>query len=330
MRKTLLGIFVVFMLLSGCMPPQLQVDYGQTSVPEEGGINFTRITGGSERIVSPTIFETQTGLLRWDAAPMIAVSNNGEKIAYLRRENNLNNIIIRNIAGGQATVQRTFNRNVRDMTFSPDDSWLAFTEVRSNNYIINLIRSEEGAAIRQLTSTSDGNSVGPSFSHDGSSVYYTRVQGQRLYVWNTDLNTSIQTQYSEGFTPVLTPDGEHMIITRNSRDGEQRGEIWMVNLRTGSETLILNDSTIGFSSPDISPDGKTIVCVGTTPASSNTPQNLDIYTVNIDGTNVNQLTFHGGHDLSPIWSHDGRHIYFLAQRGSETGSFNVWRMNYDD
>ena len=52
-----------------------------------------------------------------------------------------------------------------------------------------------------------------------------------------------------------------------------------------------------------------------------------IYTVKLDGTRLTQLTFHGGHDVSPIWAPDGKFIFFLAQRANEKGEYNIWKMN---
>lgn len=104
----------------------------------------------------------------------------------------------------------------------------------------------------------------------------------------------------------------------------------MINIRKGSETLILNDPKKGYSSPQISPDGKRIVCVGTTEGDNTKPQNLDIFVVNVDGTRLTQLTFHGGHDVSPVWAPDGKSIFFLSQRGNKQGKYNVWKMDLNN
>jgi len=54
---------------------------------------------------------------------------------------------------------------------------------------------------------------------------------------------------------------------------------------------------------------------------------LDIFIVNIDGTGLTRLTFHPGRDMCPRWSPDGNSIYFLSQRGSQQGEYNIWRMD---
>ncbi len=321
MKKLL--FFIIPIVFSGCA---IKVAYQLMSVPEEGGIRFTQLTQEDENVVHPVIRKDEvTKSLQWYAAPLIAVSPNGEQIAYIAESNNFNNLYIKQITGGRKKIQRTFNKNVMDMSFSPDGKFLAFTENKSGNSNINQINATEGAAITQLAATSSGE-LGPVFSPDGKSVFYSVQDGSRYYVWNIILETGLKTQYSEGFTPVLTPDGKNLLITRNSKN-TGFGEIWMINLKRGTETMILTDPNQGFSSPAISPDGKIIACVGVSLKTETTPQNLDIYTVKLDGTKLTQLTFHGGHDVSPIWAPDGKSLFFLAQRANEKGRFNIWQMN---
>ncbi len=56
--------------------------------------------------------------------------------------------------------------------------------------------------------------------------------------------------------------------------------------------------------------------------------NTDIFVVRTDGTQLTQLTYHPGNDLSPVWSPDGKSIFFLSQRGSAEKNYNVWRMDF--
>lgn len=54
--------------------------------------------------------------------------------------------------------------------------------------------------------------------------------------------------------------------------------------------------------------------------------NPDIWIVDKDGKNNQQLTADAGVDITPSVSADGRHIVFVSNR---TGSFHVWRMDLD-
>lgn len=307
------------------------VDYRNLTVPEEGGIRFTKFTEENEAIVGPYISSNQ-GVITWYTPAMIAVSPDGEKVAYVAERDSKRNIFIKNTSGGRTTIQRTFRNNILDMAYSPDGEYIVFTEEQNNDYNIHQIRANQGAAIQQISATSYRESS-PIYSRDGNLIYYTQgeyvtsTQDYRYYIWSINRSTALKTQYSEGFNPSVSDgDSELIAVTRNNRE-TGRGEIYTINLNTGQETLILSDPEVGFSSPNMSPDGKTLAVVGTTIATENRKENLDIYTVQIDGTNVTQLTFHPGHDVSPIWSPDGSELYFLAQRGNADGSWDVWKMD---
>jgi Tol biopolymer transport system component len=321
-----LSVFLIF----GCNP---KINYNLTSVPEEGGIRFTQFTTNEESIVHPVIVKDKD-VINWYAPPLIAVSPSGDDIAYLGSKNNTWNIMIKSTKGGRATLQRTFRDKVLDMTFSPNGEKIAFTEEKDGSKNIYVVNAKAGMAVQQITST-NSDELGPSYSPDSRHIFFTKSENsyinntliKRHYIWSFDTETSLLTQYSEGFTPSMLPDGEQMVITRNNKQ-TGKGEIWLINFKKGQETLLISSSEKGFSSPQVSPDGKRVLCVGNTLSTSQRPANLDIYMFNIDGTNLTQLTFHPGHDVSPKWSPDGGKIYFLSQRGNSSGQWNVWNMEF--
>ncbi len=324
-------IFSVMYVLAGC---KTQLNLTMTSVPEEGGIKFTQFTRDEDVVLGPSVNKYGDKIL-WYAPPLIALSPDGNKLTYMGLKNDNKNIYIKSTQGGGATIQRTFRNNVLDMSFSPDGKKIAFTEYVEGNDNIYVINATEGSAIQQITSTS-ADEMGPQYSPDGTRIFFTRVEKtmvgtvpvSRYYIWSFDNRTSLFTQYSEGFTPSMLPDGENLVITRNNKESNL-GEIWMIDIMKGNETLLLSDKTRGFSSPQVSPDGKKVICVGTTQATKSKPQNLDLYSFNIDGTGLTQLTFHPGNDVSPKWSPDGKSIFSLSQRGTQKGTWNVWQMTFN-
>jgi tricorn protease-like protein len=174
------------------------------------------------------------------------------------------------------------------------------------------------------------------YSPDGKVIYYTKeeisyntegIRTSRFYVWGYNKETSLMTQYCEGFTPCPLPDGQKILVTRGNKESGT-GEIWMIDIKSGLETQIIGQKDESFSSPAISPDGKVIALVSNSAATKTRAMNLDIYTLRIDGTGLTQLTFHPGADVSPKWSSNGKEIYFISTRGSAKSTFGVWKMNY--
>ncbi len=322
------ALYGALLLLFSCSP-KIIIDYLLVSVPEEGGSRLTQYTREDENVVHPYIGKNpSTDVLNWYAASLLAVSPDGKKIAYLARSNDFNNLYLKDISGGRSTIQRTFNREIMDMSYSPDGKYIAFTERKGIDDNIYMINSTEGVAVQQLVST-NASELSPSFTAEGNSIFFAKSEGTRYFIWSLNIESSLLTQYTEGFTPNLSSNATDLVVTRNSKDG-LRGEIWMIDIKKGTETLILSDVKKGYSSPQLSPDGKKLVCVGVTEGSKTKPQNLDLFFINIDGTKLTQLTFHGGHDVSPIWAQDGNSIFFLSQRGNKEGKYNVWKMDLNN
>ena len=56
---------------------------------------------------------------------------------------------------------------------------------------------------------------------------------------------------------------------------------------------------------------------------------FDIYVMNVDGTEVEQLTDDPGRDVEPDWSPDGSRIVFASDRGNDPEFSDIWVMNAD-
>ena len=325
-QKIFLALLMLTVFLNSCVVKEV-INYKAISVPEEQGMKFVKYTDEYDNVIGPaTGIKPETGILQWYAAPLIAISPDGKKLAYMGLKNDFYNLYLRNTEGGKSVIQRTFNRTVMDMCYSPDGKKIAFTSEKNGNNNIYMINAEEGAAVQQIAASSSSE-LGPTFSSNGKDIYFAKEESGRYYVWSINLETALQTQHAEGFTPVLSPDGKFLIVTKNSKDGMDRGEIWKIDLETGLTSTIYSDPKIGFSSPAISPDGKSIVCVAVTENETNQRKNLDLYKFNMDGTHLQQLTFHPGHDVSPQWSPNGQSIYFISQRGTEKGEWNIWKVD---
>jgi Tol biopolymer transport system component len=329
-------------LLAGCGP---SIRYSLQSVPEEGGIRFARITSEGDNVLAPMIWRDRATGLRFYNVRTFDVAPDGATLAFIGHRNKQYNVFLKSTAGGVATTQRTFRESVHDVAFSPDGERIAFTDTRNGRTNVFEINARAGSAIRQLTNfeqisrsgvyAPDGNRL-MFVQYEASTVGVNDSQGRqnvarvgitRYYIWQLDMDNNAFTQYAEGWAPNFSPDGKRMAITRNSRD-HGNSEIWVVDLDTGTETVVASSRDQGYSQPAFSPDGRRLVFTGVTRAERNKPSNLDIFTVDADGANQTQLTFHPGHDMYPRFSPTGDSIYFMSQRGSQKGEWHIWRMEF--
>ena len=111
--------------------------------------------------------------------------------------------------------------------------------------------------------------------------------------------------------PSVSPDSATLVFQSN-RAGA--GQIFAMDVgNTVSNTLAtqLTNSPLGAETPVISPDGKKIVL-----SIYGAEGNNDVFVMNIDGSNLTQITFGPGYDGHPHWNADGTRIFFNSDRST--------------
>jgi Tol biopolymer transport system component len=92
-----------------------------------------------------------------------------------------------------------------------------------------------------------------------------------------------------------------------------------VNTQTGVQRLVTDTDAV---QPNWSPNGHRIVYWGVHKGGQK-----DIWTVPSSGGNPVAVTDDEAVDWNPVWSRDGKYLYFLSNRG---GSMNLWRAPIDE
>lgn len=353
-------LLAVTIVLTSCAI-QKTLLYMESAAPEESGLNLNKITNESNNSVisgasgkitesaataqrmtakmitssSINLLDAYTNQMRginaknnftWNVQPSLSISPDGKKLAYITRSNNADNVLICNANGMGMSTQRTF-RNVSGFSWGNDNK-LYFSDTNGDYSYVNMVNAESGNIMNQLT---NGNvrDYSPILSYDENLVFFTRSSTTTgPSIWFLDRRNGLLTSCTRGFSPCLIKDNPNAFCcVRNSSTG--RSEIWLVDYVKGEESIILTDENRSFTNPKLSPDGKWLVCVGNSTSSINQKVNTDIFVVKVDGTNLTQLTYHPASDNNPVWSADGRSIYFISSRANKTESYNVWRMNFD-
>jgi TolB protein len=169
------------------------------------------------------------------------------------------------------------------------------------------------------------------------------MPGSRLLIysmagslWRQTVNSSsaVQLTTPEGYDyqPDCSPDGHWVIYSEYAHDAV---DLWSLNLDTGRTTQLTSGGNVNVE-PRFSPDGKRIVFVST---SYN--RRFHIFAADFSNgalTNVQRLTGEHrsdlpryyyspfDHEISPVWSRDGKEILFVSNRGHIYGTGGFWRM----
>lgn len=331
MKRTFLYLSILVTLVSSCAT----VTYLESYSPEESGLNLMKITDENQTTIAgqnasyistlPTAGICSANGISWGTLNLLAVSPDGKEIAYEFRSDGQWNIMIRNSGPQGAATQRTY-RNVDDFSWGANGILYFGDASDPNRTQISSTDAHVGSIMRQLTSNNKDNN--PVLSKDKKKVFFTRTDKTGAFIWSYDLESGALTSCCRGYNPCPIGKGsDEFLCVRNSSVGTS--EIWRVNYEKGVETLILSDKNRGFTNPKISPDGKKILCEGSAISSISKKPNLDIFVINLDGTELIQLTYHPATDCCPVWSPDGKYIYFLSSRANENNAFNIWRMRFD-
>jgi TolB protein len=136
-----------------------------------------------------------------------------------------------------------------------------------------------------------------------------------LYAMNADGTNRIRLTQGEGMYGAWSPDGKRLVF--NATVGEHTA-LFVTNADgTGLAPIARPRASAGEMLPTWSPDGTRLAYVD---------YNEDIYTMNLDGSNVTRLTQNAKRNLDPAWSPDGKQIAFTSNRA---GDLEIYVMNAD-
>jgi TolB protein len=116
-------------------------------------------------------------------------------------------------------------------------------------------------------------------------------------------------------SPAWSPDGRRIAYV--SFEGQQSA-IYVQTLRTGSRERVSSRAGIN-GAPAFSPDGRRLALT-----LSLNDGNLDIYTLELANQVLRRITENSAIDTEPVWSADGRSIYFTSDRA---GSPQIYRVD---
>jgi Tol biopolymer transport system component len=212
-----------------------------------------------------------------------------------------------NVQSGKYTEH--FSTSFTDpYSWSPDGREIVYAMESGGDHVIYRIKID-GTGNTPLKN--DG--YHPVWSHDGSRIaYYSHGQGSwALYVMDTqgELVNEVDPRTVYDSYPEWSSDDTRILYLYSYMASIIN--IMVANSNGIGEPELVTDMDGIYGQPHFSPDGDAVVFMSVKSGES------QIYTVNIDGTGLKQLTNSANGNFNPVWSPDGSEILFMSNRDKD-------------
>jgi Tol biopolymer transport system component len=208
-------------------------------------------------------------------------------------------------------------------SLSPDGKSIVYASRAAGTWDIYL---QEIGETEATNLTPDGRHVdlAPAFSPDGKRIVFSSSrEGEGIFLMDRDGRNLVRLS-PDGYNPAWSPDANE-IAAADDRIFDYEGrnhnhsQLFAVNVQTGVRRRITDGDAV---QPNWSPHGHRIAYWGVHKGGQR-----DIWTVPASGGEPVAVTNDREVDWNPVWSRDGKYLYFLSDRG---GSMNLWRMPIDE
>ena len=299
--------------------------YTAPYTPEETGIGITKITDENISVVAGLTSYSSDYYYTPSRLRTLSISPKGDGLAFISIINNQQVACTRDInAVGNQMTQRTF-RPTYSLSWGSDDKIYFGDDSYYNYRPICSVNARSGSIMKQHTNNS--SDCNPILSKDGKKLFFQRdsYDGSSS-IWCYDLSTSSLLLCCSGTSPYpIDKNGKKILCCR--KNGSTYG-IWIVDYEKGEESILISNETQNYVSPTLSPDGEWVLFTGNTYSPISKKEQLDIFCIKMDGSQFTRLTSHPAQDQCPVWSSDGKYIYFISNRTSERRLNSIWRMNF--
>jgi serine/threonine protein kinase len=207
--------------------------------------------------------------------------------------------------------------------FSPDAKEFVYARNEKDNWDIYQQRLA-GSVARNLTQNSPEDDTQPAYSRDGELIAFrSERKGGGVFVMGAT-GESVKQVSNFGYYPDWSIDGKEivfsslLVVDPFSRGGNSK--LYAVDVETGRTREI--DAGGDAVQPRWSPNGLRLAFWG-----KDSSAQRDIWTVSPQGGDPLRITNDAAIDWNPVWSPDGKFIYFISNR---KGAPSLWRVAVDE
>ena len=209
-------------------------------------------------------------------------------------------------------------------TLAPDGKNFVYASRVGGNWDLFLQRVG-GRNATPLTPDTPSDESQPAFSPSGDRIAFrSNREPAGIYVMEAT-GENVRLVVAEGHHPSWSPEGTEIVYSTSGRDMPTTrttvpSALWVVSLETGAKRLLTQTDAI---QPSWSPHGHRVAYWFMPPNVGRS----DIATVPSGGGDAVVVTRDAATNWNPVWSPDGKFLYFASDR---RGNMSFWRVEIDE
>ncbi|HEX6941585.1 MAG TPA: protein kinase [Gemmatimonadaceae bacterium] len=255
----------------------------------------TRRVSGTPVDIATDVSVSTIGLAQW------AVADNGTVVYIPGSESDL----VRVSRDGQVTILQDKRRRYHSPRISPEGGRISYDDISSEGRDI-WIYSQTSRDVKRATFQRDGHDA--EWAADGRSLYYLAANGRRLDVYRATLGTTTPAR-AESMAVEISHTGSAIrsdssfVTTVTGAKGRGLDIVRVIPRKASVDTLLGTEADETFAVA--SPDGQWYAYV------SDHSGRPELYLRSLGGSDAQlQISVDGASE--PVWSRDGREIFYRA------------------
>jgi serine/threonine protein kinase/Tol biopolymer transport system component len=209
-------------------------------------------------------------------------------------------------------------------SLAPDGKSFVYASNENGNFDL-FVQRVGGKTVTPLTPDTPSDEIEPVFSPNGERIAFRSTREPAgVYVMEAG-GENVRLLLAGCHHPAWSPDGEEIVCSKAGHEEAPTtrntfpSALWIANVETGDKRVL---SEYDAMQPSWSPNGDRIAFWFMPPSAGRS----DIGTISRSGGEIEVVTKDASTNWNPVWSPDGKYLYFASDR---SGNMSFWRVAID-
>jgi serine/threonine protein kinase len=210
-------------------------------------------------------------------------------------------------------------------SLAPDGRSFVYASDQSGNFDL-FVQRVGGKNATPLTPNTPSDEIAPVFSPNGERIAFRSTREPAgIYVMEAS-GENVRLVVAGCHHPSWSPDGNEIVCSTAGHDEAPTtrnvvaSSLWIANVATGDKRFLCENDAM---QPSWSPHGDRIAFWFMPPNAGRS----DIATISRNGGAIEVITKDASTNWNPVWSPDGKFLYFASDR---SGNMSFWRVPIDE